>query len=59
MPITIRIYHKSTQIEPISKIWIRVQGKARGGSKVVCPSIREYTVVREHFKPIRNTALGT
>ena len=35
--------------EPISKRWIKVQGKARGGA---------YTLVCEHFELNCNAALG-
>jgi hypothetical protein len=52
-------------LEPISKMWISVQGKARGGP----PSLKKlwrdkrknaaYTAVCEHFEPTRNAAMET
>ena len=43
-------------VEPISKMWIRVQGKASRELKRVYPSVHE---VREYFDLQDNAALGT
>jgi hypothetical protein len=42
-----------SRLEPIAKMWIRVQGKARFGEKA------QHTLVCEHFEPNRSAAMGT
>ena len=51
-----KTFIREVKIEPISKMWIRVQGKARVGEKA--EHTRKYVSPASGGKPTRNPAAG-